>query len=113
MLTEIISNMPMDLDFETEWFPLNYYFSKGEKLKASSLQIVWDNVEGNLTAYIDVLVTNDVNSKTLGSRYYVNNISNVDDALIILFITGFEYIKLKYVSNGTTNGLLSANILYS
>lgn len=113
MLTEMISNMPMVSDFETDWFPLNYFYLNNEKLKALSIQIVWESVEGNLDGYIDVLVTNDVNTKAQGSRFFVNVNSNVADALIILLIPGFDYIKLKYVSNGTTNGLLNANILYS
>jgi|DewCreStandDraft_4_1066084.scaffolds.fasta_scaffold02152_9 hypothetical protein len=113
MLSEIISNLPMDKDIETDWISVRYNIKNGLDLSASSIQIIWSEVEGSLDGYIDMMVTNNLDYQTLGGRFYVNFNSNVDDALIIVIIPGFDYLKLKYVSNGTTKGLLTASISYS
>jgi hypothetical protein len=114
MNAEIIYNMSMDSDFESDWFPINSEGSgsKSSSRVASSLQVTWDNVSGILNGKIEVLSSNDAVSQVVGYTLNINTNSNIEDSELLILQPGFNFIKLKYNKNGILNGILNAVLTY-
>ncbi|MGA2296009.1 MAG: hypothetical protein ABSG15_00490 [FCB group bacterium] len=115
MLTEILNNLPMNEDYETDWFPLisESLYKNSKKATAESLQISWYNVTGTLNGTIELISSNDMENSVSGLSVRIDSSSNQSNAVLIVLLSVFRYFKLKYTKNGITNGSLSAVVAYS
>ena len=111
MISEILSNIPMNLNFVSEWFPVIINYFKKE-LRASSLQLSWSGVSPRPDGIIEIYVSNNQSDSILTSTYLINSIDNKADAELIILYPAYEYIRLKYTRNTVSTGFLNAIIYY-
>lgn len=112
MTSEIISNMPLNHDFETEWLPVEYTPAGFKRLRASSLQINWREILGAANGTIEILTTNDQDKYSLAGSYQIDSFDNSTDCLMVILYPAYEYIKIRYTKHLITSGLLTAIINY-
>jgi hypothetical protein len=113
MINEIIKDMPMDSNYESEWIPLEIkLFDNKGKRRANSLQIAWDNVIGTLDGTIEVYARSDVVSGALGRMININSASNLSDSELLILYPALESIKFIYNANGITGGTLNIALSY-
>jgi len=114
MIIEIAKDVDMSSDYDSGWYeleiPQNSVF--GKKLKAESLQIIWESTSGTFNGTIDIYATNDINSNAIGKTIAVNKASNLSDAEMFILYPSFEYLKIFYKHNGITGGILNAVISF-
>ncbi len=103
MLVELYENPDLSQNFETDWFAVDYSGRKPH-LKTRSLNVVWENVEGNLKGQLEIYTSPDRKTKTLGAILPVSGNTNIQDASVLLFCVSVPYVKFWYSSNGTTSG---------
>lgn len=111
MIQEIIKDHNMDNDLETGWIPvfIDKIRNFGEKARAESLEIYWNDVTGDLDGKIQLFISNGQGSKALGNTYDIDGSSNVEDCeFIVLDHINFKYLKIKYIKNSITGGTLNA-----
>lgn len=109
MVSEIIKNMPMNIDFDSGWLPVNSIgsFYPGYEGELQSLQISWSEVSGTHDAQIRIYVSNDCDARSLIEQIDIDSISNVDDCVAIAMPDNFEFLRIDYISNSLTGGKLS------
>ena len=113
MISEIIRNRMMNVDFETEWFPVRLDPFNGDmKSSAVSIQISWKDVTGTLDGTIEVLASNDQLMESIGTSININSENNESDSEMFVLYPSFNFIKLKYTKNGITGGKMNAVIQY-
>ena len=68
MLTEILNDLPMNEDYETDWFPLisEPLYKSGKKAVAEFLQVSWYNVTGTLNGTLELISSNDMENSVSG-----------------------------------------------
>lgn len=110
MNAEIICNVSMDSDIESDWFPLKSERtgSVNSSRVGTSLQVTWDNISGITDGIIEVLSSNDAVSQVIGYTININSSSNIEDSEMLLLQPGFNFIKLKYHKNNIQGGTLNA-----
>ena len=97
MIAEIIKDLPMDGDFESDWIPLEIKpFDNKEKKRANSMQISWDGVSGTLDGTIEIYAKSDVVSGALGKVISINSASNLSDSELLILYPALEFIKINY-----------------
>ena len=111
MISEILSNIPMNINFESEWFPVNVRLS-GKDFRAASLQLSWNNVSVNPDAVIEIYVSNNQHEAVFLSDFLISSLDTKSDAKLIILSPSYEYIRLKYIRRTVTSGLLNAIIYY-
>jgi hypothetical protein len=102
----------MNVDFETEWFPIQYDSPNDGIKSASSIQVSWKNVEGTLNGIVEVIASDDQVMESIGCTLYINSDFNETDSEMLLLYPSFNFIKLKYTKNGITGGTMNAVIQY-
>jgi hypothetical protein len=108
MTREIVSNMPMEADFTTEWAEGTIRdFRTKEKYSIANVQIVWTGVSLNPNATIAVEVTNDLQYKTISGTHNVNSTGNSDNALMLSLGGGFRFFRFVYTANNVLTGRLT------
>ena len=111
MISEVLSNIPMNINFESEWFPVNINYFKKE-LRAASLQLSWNNVSPNPDGIIEIYVSNNQSDAIFTASYPISSINNNADAELIILYPAYEYIRLKYKRNTIASGFLNAILCY-
>lgn len=99
---EIIKDEPLWQNWTSAWFQLHI----GGR-QSSSLQIVWENVTGITDGTINIYVSNDFRASSLAYSLTVNSESNLDDALMLILTSPFNYMKIDYVKNNIIAGKLN------
>ena len=104
----------MDEDYESEWTPiyLEKMYGYNKLATAISIQVAWYDVAGNFDGKIHVLCSNDLVNAANGMEINVSSASNLNDPHLIIMYPAFQYLKLKYVANAITEGVLNAIITY-
>lgn len=99
---------------ESAWLPFLFSVS-GKKFDlqiAEPIEFWWGNAEPT-TGTIKFLVSNNQNSFKVLKEFPININSNKEDALFLsIFFPQFQYFKIIYEPNGTTNGELTIGILF-
>ncbi len=103
MLVKLYENTDLSQNFETDWFPIDYS-SRKPRLKARSLNVVWENVEGNLKGQLEIFTSPDRKTKTVGTNLTISSNTNIQDTSVLLFCVSVPYVKFRFHSNGTTSG---------
>jgi hypothetical protein len=108
MTREIISNLPMETDFTTDWVKatIRDYRTK-DKYAVANVQVVWTGVSANPDATIRIEITNDLLYKTKSAVHNVSNTNNSDDALMISMDGGFRFFRFVYTANSVLTGRLT------
>ena len=114
MVSEIISNVGLDNDFESGWFPLSFSRNEifGKARLAASLQIIWKDVSGTLNGVITIYVSNDLECKTVAGSYTIDSHDNSSDAIMIMIYPSFKYINLAVAHNLIDEGKITALLTY-
>jgi len=105
--SEIISGFRMNGDYETDWFPMKY-----KKMNAVSLEIGWKNVAGSFDGEIEIYVSNDTISKSLGEIITIDSSTNEDNNLLLILNVDSQFIKLYFRKNNIVSGELTVNLAY-
>ena len=113
MTREVISNLPMDKDFTSDWIEGTTTDFKGrERFAAANVQIVWTNVSLNPDATISIEITNDLHYKSVSGIYNIDSSDNSDDTLMIALNGGYRFIRFVYTANSVLTGNLSVIMNY-
>ncbi|GEM_PF-2745970 len=113
MTREVVSNLPMDRDFTSDWISsIMTDFAGHNKASIGNVQIIWQGVSFNPDAVVKIEITNDLQYKTVLGTYNINNTDNSEDTLMIDLTTGFGFIRFVYTANNVSAGLLNININY-
>ncbi len=108
MTREIVSSMPMDADFISDWVKAFIVdLRTKEKYSMQNVQIVWTGVSANPDATIRIEITNDMLYKTISATHNVNSTDNSDDALMVSTEGGFRFIRFVYTANSVLTGRLT------
>lgn len=114
MIAQVMKDIAMDSDFESEWFPIKEEIvgSPGYCRTARSLQINWSGAEGTLNGKITIWAGNDRSAGATGKTIMVEQADNSSDAELLLLYPLFGFLKIKYEKNGITGGLLNVFMNY-
>ena len=113
MIREVISNLPMDKDFTSDWIEaVMKDFAGKNKATIGNVQIIWQGVSFNPDATVSVEVTNDLQYKTVLGTYNIDSTDNRENSLMIEMSPGFGFIRFVYTANSVSAGLLNVNINY-
>lgn len=104
---DILENWKMGLDYFGDWLPLDH-----NKMKAVSVQIVWNNAIGSMDGVLEISVSNQPPAGTLVQRVAVNSWDNTADCLILMLNPQFRYIRFDYLKYRIISGQLSISIVY-
>ncbi len=116
MLFEILKNWDMSRRWESSWLPFRYSESDSvwSSADASSLELVWQNVGGNLNGKIYLYVSNNQKTYKLLKSFDITSVSNVTDSLFLsMYYPSFEFFKIVFEPYGITSGQLDVGILYN
>ena len=115
MLNEIMKDMPMSRNCESDWYSFvqDSYKSKQNKAIAGSMQIIWAGAAGNLDGKLQIIVSNDGLSSSVAYEFEINSVTNINDCLLVLLMPNFRFYKLKYIANNINAGILNAFVYYS
>lgn len=106
MLVKLYETQDLSQNFETDWFAVDYS-SRKPKVKVRSLNVVWENVEGNLKGELQIFTSFDRKIKSVGAVLPISSNSNIQDTSVFLFVFSVPYVKFRFFSNGTTNGKIT------
>jgi len=113
MIREVVSQLPMNLDFTTDWLESTMTDFAGNNEKGIGyIQIIWTGVSANPDANIRVEVTNDLQYTSVTANHLVTSSDNSTNALMIAVYPGFRFIRFIYTANTVSSGRLSININY-
>lgn len=114
MISEIIKDHNMSIDYESNWIPIKYeQIPKYRKEKyANSLAISWTSVTGTIDGYIEIMASNSVTGQTYSERLNIMSISNLTDVYLYILNPVFKLIKFNYHANSILSGILNASIFY-
>lgn len=115
MVAEVIKDLPMNANYETEWMPVWYrhVYDPRRRYLARSLQLNWSGASGTLNGTITVAgqVSHGSASKIIDT-VDVSSPSNESNCYILEIAPIFSSIKITFTAHGITAGLLNASILY-
>ncbi|MBM2817027.1 MAG: hypothetical protein HW421_3789 [Ignavibacteria bacterium] len=113
MKSLVITNMSMDTDFTSDWQPFSLQSIPGVRKQANATSIIiqWFNAEGEMNGDVEIHGTNDLNNIHFSRIYPLETDSGSGSLTIILFPV-YEFIRIKYLKNGITGGVLNASINY-
>ncbi len=113
-MTEYIEDIPMNLDYETEWLPVIIERIDGirRRFVAKSVQIWWQAVAGLMNGRIEILGTNETTVTSFIIDYVTSSNTNTNNAELYVFIKSFNYFKIRYSKNGNISGKFSLAIMY-
>jgi len=100
---KLYENTDLSQDFETDWIAIDYSKHK-PSLKVRSLNVLWENVEGDLKGRLEIFASPDRIIKSVGVVLPISTNTNAQDTSIFLLVTSVRYVKFSYNSNGTTSG---------
>jgi len=103
MLMKLYENTDLSQNFETNWLLVDFSGRK-PNVKARSLSVLWENVEGEMKGQLELFASSDGKMQSIGAAIPISTNSNTQDASVFLFVTSVRYIKFRYSSNGTTSG---------
>ena len=113
MIREIISQLPMNIDFTTDWIESTMSDFAGNNEKGMGyIQIIWTGVSANPDSNIRIEVTNDLQYTSVSGTHAVTSIDNTSNALMIAVYPGFRFLRFIYTANTVTSGKLTININY-
>ncbi|MFA6571084.1 MAG: hypothetical protein WCT77_07590 [Bacteroidota bacterium] len=115
MINEIITELAMDKSYESDWFPLELdpISNFGKRASAESMQISWSGVTGTYNGVIEILASNDMTNYTCGATVAVNTAENQSDSVMIIFLSVFRFIKIRYTKNSISGGKLNVSLNYT
>lgn len=110
----IFKDVSMEGDFESNWTAafLEKIYGYKKQCKAISVQIVWNGIDGIANGKILVLCSNDLIHSAIGMEINIASDSNLNDPELIIIDPLFKYLKLKYIANSISDGVLNAIITY-
>lgn len=114
MYYEILSNWQMTNRWESGWIPFRFSESgKSFDLQtAQSVEFSWNGVEGT-NSRIKFIVSNNQKSFKVLKEFAISTQSNLEDSLFLaIFFPAYEYFKIIYEPNGTSNGRLTIGLLF-
>ncbi len=113
MTREVIKNMPMNINFASDWLRSTIKdFAGKHKYSIGNVQIVWSEVSANPNATLSIEVTNDLQYKTVLSTHNINSRDNRQNTLMLSLSPGFKYFRFVYTANNVTTGWLTVIVNY-
>lgn len=112
-MLEILREHNMGQNAESDWILIekdNFFDFEKKEQRIKSIQILWDNVSGELNGELIFLLSNDMEFSTLSKVMKIKSSSNKDDADLLVFYPCFKYLKIIYKKNGITDGILTINM---
>ena len=111
MLSHIIHKQSMASSLVSPWFPAVH--PSNPRLRASSVQIYWSGIAGDVAGTVQLFAANDTNAETAIDTAFIETSDNTDDAELIRLDSAFANYRLKFVPAGITGGTLNAIVYYS
>lgn len=110
----IIQDAPLTEPFSSELIPMTRKKMSGAEENLVSFQVEWDGGEGEAPfGRLDIYLTSGGRSKVKTIDFDLSEPSNLDDALLIYFRAGAEFMRLVYTPLGATAGEWSFTVNYN
>lgn len=113
MVVKFLKDHDMSENFESQYIAVSNLPYPGHVYSIAGLQISWKNVSGTQNGVIKLLASYDKESNSYLKTFSVDSKSNENDALFVVCLPYFEYLKLIYEKNDIESGLLNISISYN
>lgn len=113
MTVQLLNDYDMSTNYESDYLAVSNLPYPGRTYNISGIQISWKNVTGSRNGILKLMASYDKEANSFLKSFIIDCESNLNDALFVVCLPYFEYLKIEYEKNEIISGLLSIAISYT